>query len=270
MASKYFFPMILWRQFLRIILILFFNLNSLNYLNQQLFIMKIVFVFFIICLSIDLAAQGKQVFVLNPGQRISDVLTFSDIFHYPEFKTGIVYYRDGRAGSSKLNYNLLTGEVLFIQSTGDTVALADEPTIKLITIDSDQFIYNVSAKLYFQITDTTKKISLLKRESIKFSDSKKIGLFGQPIIAAADQITSLSSHGQVYNITANEKVDLIKQPEYFFENENGKTYPAIKKNIMKVFEKYKDAVQTFLQSQEIDFNKETDLKKLFTYIRTIN
>lgn len=232
--------------------------------------MKMFLGIFLIFLALNLRAQEKQVFVLNPGQRVSDVLGFSDIFHYPQFKTGIVYYRDGRAGSSKLNYNLLTGELLFIQSPSDTVALADEPTIKIITIDSDQFIYNVSAKSYFQIRDTTKKISLLRKESIKFSDSKKMGLFGQPIIAAADQITSLSDHGQVYNLTANEKVDLIKQPEYFFEDENGKIYPAIKKSIAKAFDKYKDPIESFLESQDIDFTKESDLKKLFAYIRTLN
>jgi hypothetical protein len=232
--------------------------------------MKMLFGFFLICLYVDVTAQEKQVFVLNPGQKISDVLSFSDIFHYPEFKTGIVYYRDGRAGSSKLNYNLLTGEVLFLQSGNDTIALADEPTIKTIAIDSDQFIYNVSSKSYFQIKDTTKKVSLLKKESIRFSDSKKLGLFGQPIIAAADQITRLSSSGQVYNLTANERVDMVKQSEYFFEDENGKIYPALKKNVRRVFDKYKTTIESFLQSQEIDFTKEADLKKLFSFIRELH
>lgn len=232
--------------------------------------MKLILGIFFVCFVIDLTAQEKQVFVLNPGQKVSDVLSFADIFHYPEFKTGIVYYRDGRAGSSKVNYNLLTGELLFIQSDRDTVALADEPTIRLITIDSDQFVYNVAARAYFQIRDTTKQFSLLKKESIRFSDSKKLGLFGQPIIAAADQITSLSDHGQVYNLTANEKVNLIKQAEYFFEDENGKLYPAIKKTAARVFDKYKDAIESFLQSQEIDFGKESDLRKLFGYIRTLH
>lgn len=230
--------------------------------------MKIIFGILCICLCSQLTAQEQKVFVLNPGQKILDVLTLSDIFLYPEFKTGIVYYRDNRAGSSKLNYNLITGEMLFIQSAKDTVALADEPTIKLITIDSDQFIYNVSGKGYFQIKDTCKKISLLRKESIRFADSKKIGLFGQPIIAAADQITSLSASGQVYNLTANERTEMIKQADYFFQDQNGKLYPATKKNATRVFEKYKEAVETFLQSKEIDFTKEADLKEFFAYIRT--
>ena len=55
-----------------------------------------------------------------------DVLSTSDVFSYPQFTIGTVYFKNGNIASAKMNYSSLWDEMHFINSKGDTLAMADE------------------------------------------------------------------------------------------------------------------------------------------------
>src|SRR6185295_907979 len=89
----------------------------------------------------DLSAQDSIYVTIKTGQSVKDVLTPADIYHYPQFTNAKVFLRDGSKAATKMNYNRLYSQMLFINPKGDTLALADEKNIKFIVIDKDTFYF---------------------------------------------------------------------------------------------------------------------------------
>src|SRR4030095_15977959 len=89
-----------------------------------------------------LFAQKNKVVTVRAGTNIMDVLSAADVFRYPRFTSGKVFYKDGTATEATLNYNYLVNEMHFISPKGDALALANENNIKYISIGNDSFYYN--------------------------------------------------------------------------------------------------------------------------------
>src|ERR1700712_5283487 len=94
----------------------------------------------LIC-CVQLSAQMTAPIRVNAGDDLYTKLGH-EIYLYPAFTTGTVAFRDGKMSQAKLNYNFLNGEVQFINDTGDTLSLANELTIKYLTIAKDSFFYS--------------------------------------------------------------------------------------------------------------------------------
>ena len=74
----------------------------------------------------DLSAQDSTFVTIKAGNRVNDVLTPAEIYYYPQFTSGKVFFRDGSKAVGKMNYTRLFDQMLFIGPKGDTLALADE------------------------------------------------------------------------------------------------------------------------------------------------
>ncbi len=79
----------------------------------------------------DLPAQDSTIVTIKAGNRIKDVLKPADIFYYPQFTSGKVFFKDGAKAAAKMNYNRLSDQMLFIGPKGDTLELADEKSIQI-------------------------------------------------------------------------------------------------------------------------------------------
>src|SRR6267154_3401836 len=82
------------------------------------------FSFFLIMflLSVQMQAQEGRRFYVKGGTRPKAVFKFEDIYLYPSFISGKVYFKDGGLGGGMMNYNRFAGEMDFIQGL-DTLAL---------------------------------------------------------------------------------------------------------------------------------------------------
>src|SRR5262245_16348829 len=84
-------------------------------------------------------SQEKKNYRVNPGQKVRDAIPMEEIFQYPSFSSGEVYFRNGSVTSAPLNYNNLFAEIQFIDAKKDTLSLSDEQTISYISIGADTF-----------------------------------------------------------------------------------------------------------------------------------
>src|SRR5690349_12058475 len=89
----------------------------------------------------NLFAQ-KERWTVKAGEETAESIPDSIKFLYPHFATGFVYFKDGKISRAPLNYNLLVEEIQFISTDMDTLSIADEATIKLITMNNDSFYYD--------------------------------------------------------------------------------------------------------------------------------
>ena len=192
-------------------------------------------------------------------------MTSKEIYRYPKFKTGTVSFVDGRNSVASLNYNMLYGEMEFIGPGNDTMALAEEQTLKWVVIEKDTFYYD--EKFLLQISSYGTKI-IARNMDWKIVRMDKVGAFDQPVFAGADAYGVLDDRRSI-KIQVRETITLALKP-YYYLGDRRKFYPLTKKNIMKVYPKYDKIISAYLEQEQIDYNKEKDVLKLFNYLQSID
>lgn len=221
-----------------------------------------VWVCFILVYHVSLA-QSQKTYTIKPGENIYDVLFSQDIYSYPDFTTGTVIFRDGRSVNSRLNYNILVGSIQFIDGKGDTLSLAEENTIRYVVINKDSFCYDNG---YIKLVADHSPVKLGKK--IFFEEfEQKPGSYGLSSGAtAAVTLTSILERRQ-YDLNTKQELVLRKNSEYVFGNKN-EFLVAEKKNLLKLFPKYKNEITAYLNNNPINFKKEEDLLRLATFLQS--
>lgn len=216
-----------------------------------------------LCLCLHVSAQEKR-YVVNPGQRISDVIPASDIYQYPSFAQGTISYNDGTSASGMMNYNLLVG-MQFVNPNGDTVVI-DPSNTRIISLNGSNYIFN---KGYLQILDTVQNCFLVHKEYIRQSSTSKVGLYGQTVDGGAASTYSSfgGGSGKDVSLVVNEKVNLAKESDYFLLDDHGRLLPATKKNVEKALPGKAASVDAYLAQTSVDFKNEAQLRGLFAYLR---
>ena len=137
----------------------------------------------------DISAQDSTHITIKAGNRIKDVLTPADIFYYPQFTIGKVFFKDGTRAAAKMNYTRLVDQMLFIDNKGDTLALANEKTIKFIAIDQDTFYFDEG---YMRLIADNGVVKLAEKQIWVIADVRKIGTHNRSTSTVA--ITSLGNY----------------------------------------------------------------------------
>lgn len=195
-----------------------------------------------------------------------DVLTSADIYYYPLFTTGKVFFRDGSKAGAQLNYNLLYDQMLFIDTKGDTLALADEATIKYIAISKDTFYYNEG---YLRMISSGDVI-LAEKQTWIVADVRKIGTHNKSTTTFA--ITSFSSYtngsdaAKSKDLILNEDIVLRKETQYYFGDKFNYFVRAGKKGLLHLFQKKQQNVEDYLNENKVNFDKKDDLEKLLKFL----
>jgi len=240
--------------------------------GYQNLIMKacLVLLFILIGYS-NLSAQDSTFVTIKAGFKVSDVLTAADIYYYPQFTNGKVFYRDGTKGASKMNYNRLYGQMLFIDPKADTLALTDEKTIFFIAIDHDTFFYDEG---YMRLIVNDDLVKLAEKQTWIVADVRKMGTHNRPATTVA--ITSFSTYtdgtdaAKSKDLILNEEIVLRKKTEYYFGDEYNHFVPAGKKKILLLFPKEEQRIENYLKENKVNFDKKDDLEKLAHFLAQHN
>jgi hypothetical protein len=230
--------------------------------------MRSLLLLFIILIGYtDLCAQDSTFVTIKTGQNVKDVLTTSDIYHYPQFTNGKVFLRDGSMAIGKMNYNRLYGQMLFINPIGDTLALADEKNIKFIVIDRDTFYYEGG---YLRLMANSGVVKLTQKQIWVLADIRKIGTHNRPTTTVA--VTSFSSYtdgrdaAKSKDLIMNEDVVLRKETQYYFGDKYNLFVPASKKGLLQLFPKEQQEIDNYLKENKVNFNKKDDVEKLYQFL----
>jgi len=226
-----------------------------------------LFTVFFSLLLMHANGQEPEKFIINPGQKISDVLTVKDIYEFPEFKIGTVEFKGHEEKvEAPLNYNLLTQTVQFISPKGDTLSLADEEMIKAVNIDGKSYFFN---KEYYEVKNSFESNKLLQRKRIRIESVKKIGLYNQPVEGGANTYTNFSSGATDVNLVLNQKITLIKEEAYFFSDRNGSISIASKKNFLNLLSKHRKEAEEFLKRNAINFKDKNSIQILIDHVNSL-
>jgi hypothetical protein len=159
---------------------------------------------------------------------------------------------------SLLRYNIFNDEFEFITSRKDTLILdkiEDFATIFFTEINKKYQLTtytNSKNKLFYGYLINLKEINgftLFKKENITFMEEK---------IAK----TSLEVNMPAKFVKTNDT--------FFLKNKDKGTseFPENKKGLLKLFPDKKEAIESFLKENKIDFDSESDLMKIIDFIAT--
>ena len=231
--------------------------------------MKHLFLFMVmlVALVVSATAQNQRLSVAD-GTDLNEVLSDSR-FQFDGFKESQVFFIDTTSINALMNYNMLTGAMMFIDEKGDTLVLSNISDIALIVIDKNLFKYNSNKFLEVIAFDRETEIELLAKRSIQF-DAYKYGAYGMVApTSSIDNVKIVTTGAQGYSsktdvLTVNKEVRFQHKDVYYLA-QGEKNSVADKKGFLKVFSKHSKAVKSYIEKEKIKFNKEQDVLQLYNY-----
>jgi hypothetical protein len=129
---------------------------------------KFLLPFFVIIASLQITAQTKKTFKIEPGQKIIDAIPAADLYSHPEFTLGTVQLKDASEVVVKLNYNKVFGEMQYIDpKNGDTLSLAEEKNIRFVAIEKDTFYFD---EVWLQFVSGNSTLKIAKNKKLEMSN----------------------------------------------------------------------------------------------------
>lgn len=212
-------------------------------------------------------AQDGQVVQVTVGDDLNDKVSTHLQYLFPEFSNGEVYFQDAPKGGGMLNYNMLQGEMQFVNNN-EVMTLANIRNVAMVNINNRKF-YPFNNKEFTEELLTTDKIQLRVRRKGSAVNYAQKGAFGM-----SSSTSSISSYSSIAGIGGDQQYELSVMRDvlvtlkyyYYLVGSNGK-YTQIKnvKTFTKQFPAHRTQIEAFVKEHNIRFDKENDLKALLAY-----
>jgi hypothetical protein len=209
------------------------------------------------------AQNGKKVLV-KAGTKVVDYYSHDERFRYFKFQPGQVLLKNGQSVELNLNYDILFGEMVFVQNN-DTMAISKKKDIKYIALQ-DTFYYDNG---YIEsMTSVSPKIGV--RKFVKLSSIIKKGAYGTNARAGSvDTFNSISAEGNTFDLIPDEDIELKTLYLYYIMKPDGDFVELNKKNLSQLYPEKSEAIKTYIKSNKLSLDSGDDLLKLAAYIRSL-
>ena len=227
--------------------------------------MKVLPLILLVCCS-RAHAQDSTI-IIKAGTSFNESVSITDLYEYPQFVYGKVFFRPGDSSGGRLNYNRLLDQMQFIDFKGDTLNIADPGTIKSIRINNDLFYYDEG---YVKLIKDSNTIKLAAKQTLRVVNKEKTGAYNMPSSTSAiDSYGSYMSEGKMYKLVPREDIVLKKQTQYYFGDKFNHFILANKKNLLRLYSKQNVSLNAYLKENNVDFTSQEDLEKLLQYLANL-
>lgn len=216
--------------------------------------------------SVSFAQRTKPISVNTAGDTDEGVPAAA-MYQYSQFANAQVVFKSGVISNAKLNYNIFLDEMQFITINGDTLALDNEETIRVITVNNDSFYYD---KGYLLHVTSNSMLKLAVKQGFRILDrQKKTAYGGSSSVSSIRNINAYSNGRRIYNIGVSQDVILEKDDHYYIGDKYSHFVFASKKNLLHLLPKHNDSIRKYLKENEIEFHKKEDLEKLLKFLELL-
>ena len=226
--------------------------------------------FLLIGIHSIVAAQSNQYVRVKAGENLTNSVSFNERYQYPQFTMGRLVYASNKSSAARFNFNLFLDEMHFINSTSDTLALQNDPTVQLVVIGPDSFYYEYP-KSYWQLMSTYGSAKLLIKRTMVLIDREKEGGYKQSTGASAIRTTTTYSgtNGSLARLDAHSDMLFSKKAEFRLRDTNGQFHLANQAGFLNLFAKNKQAIKQYLKENAVNFHQEADLKNILAFCATL-
>ena len=210
-------------------------------------------------------AQNKEIVEAKSGEKLDDKISTHMQYLLPEFTDGYVFLKGMPQSPEKLNYNMLHGEMHFINPENMVLAVGNISDVIMITIAGRKFFPYNNSEFVEELLATNKMQLQVRRKGNIASYSKK-GAYGTN--SSTSSITSINSFddsNRTYNIDVTENVMVSLHNFYYLVVKGKRIQIKNQKTFTKQFPKHVTQIETFVKKQNIRFDNEENLKELVNY-----
>ena len=242
---------------------------------KQLFLMVVL-----AAITFSATAQTQRITKTVAGGSDLNTVLADERFLFDGFKESLVFFENSSITKAMMNYNLLSGEMMFINKAGDTLTL--KPTANIATIVIEERFFKYISKHYYEVlaSDTGDETALLIRRYIEQGTPVKYGAYGiasptaaidnQASMTFATSVDGSTGDVNVNTTTSNKAVSTdteirFQRKDVYMLAQGKKVRTADKKGFLKIFSKYKTAIESYLEQSSVDFKKEQDILRLYNY-----
>ncbi len=187
---------------------------------------------------------------------------------FSDFAEGVVVKKGGERVVSKMNYNIVTEEMIFIRDN-KFLALGNLPSVDtvylndMVFIPFDNVFYELAVqgtvKLYVQFHGTVR----VEGEDIGYGISSKT--------SHVTTLSSLTDKGALYNMDLPENIEVSRKITFHIEKEGGKKERIVSKRaFLKTFKERREELNTFIDMNKINFSDYNDVVKLVEFLNSDN
>jgi hypothetical protein len=205
----------------------------------------------LILISTFLNVSGQKVQVISP--------------HYllPEFTKGKVLMKTGDIRELKMNYNLITEEMIF-EYPGKYLALTEIGTIDTVYLADMKFI--PSGKIFHELLLKTPAV-LFARYTCDVTPPGKEAGYGTTSqttsIMTVDQL--FSSRGRAYDLQLPEDYVVTPRTEFLLQKEGELVRIYNLKQVIKAYPEKQALIKKYAKDTKIDFKNKEDVINLIKF-----
>ena len=193
---------------------------------------------------------------------VSERFPFNVRYLYPQFTDGQVLMKSGVVSLNKLNYNMLLGEIEFLQSS-DTMIITKKKDLNYITVAQDTFMYRTG---YLQLIHSG-TVRVYLRDRIKLKDVVKKGAMGQPNRnSQVDSFNSMSLEGNFQQLIPTEDYVFQRTLEFYLLTASGELVDFRKKNVLELYPDKEAEIQKYLKLNKVNFEMKADILRFADYL----
>lgn len=183
-------------------------------------------------------------------------------FIFDQFREATVLYKNQKRTHATLNYNKATEEMIYTSQEGKNMALYPIDQIDTIYFDKRKFI-PVDNRFYEVLIQSryTLYASYRCRMSVQ---AQNIG-YGTSSTTAIDNISSLNTSGEIYQLKLPENYKAEPYVWYYIEINNELNKFSKAKELTKLFPNLKKEITLFIKENRIKSNTQ-DIVEIVQYI----
>ncbi|RDV13368.1 hypothetical protein DXT99_20330 [Pontibacter diazotrophicus] len=211
-------------------------------------------------------AQTAKEYKVKDGEAAADAISALHLYRYPAFQQGQVVYTNGKFSSATFNYNLLLGEVQFINAQGDTLTLGREPALISVSVGESTFLYNPEEG-YAEVVADYNTLRLGRRQKLESAGTEKVGAYNQSTRASAIESKSsyLTSSGRRFNLSSGGSEVFSEKVSFYLIDESNRFHRATKSSVSRLFPNHKKEIYGYVKEHSLNLSREEDLKQLLQF-----
>lgn len=221
-------------------------------------------------LTTTVAATAQQVnerIVIKAGENLANAISPTGYYRFEKFTQGNFELKNGTKSTANFNYHIASGELQYLTTKGDTLAIAEPEDLAYVNIGgATEYIY--ANKSYHEIVQSAGPGKLAKRIKIHMENDRKGG-YGESAPASSQaQLTNFTMGWSMFQLTYD--VAVLKTTSYNWVDSKKNLVPATKKNALKLLPKDKQPkLEAYIEENKTNFNNEDDLRKLLAHAGTL-
>ena len=224
------------------------------------------YLFLIVLLPGWVFAQNRQIVEASAGDDLSGKVSTTMQYIFPEFTLGEVYFVNAPKGNGMLNYNMLVGEMQFLEK-GEVLGLADVKNVSVVNINNRKFYpFNSQGEFTEEIFSTDKSQLRVRRKGNIAPFAKK-GAYGtSSATSSITSVSSVSSGDRQYELSVTGDVIISLRTFYYLVGANGKyTQITNVKAFTKLFPAHRAQIEAFAKERKSRFDNEAELITMLVY-----